>query len=171
MFEERIFAAGNGARLGTESYLSTKTIDLDELDSNRGFVDYPAKDGGWKRVSYVSILEARLAFGLWQRVGPCGDPGSEGNDGDLVPLQVAAATKADLAAYLLTTKSVRHTKRTLADLLDVTRSTIRNHATRVRTKWSEIATLPDRVMFTRAGSPVHYYADLYTPSGPLSSSA
>lgn len=164
MFEERIFAAANGARLGTETFVSNKTMDLDELDSNRGFVDYPAENGGWNRFKYDSILTARLAFGLWQRVGPYGDPGGEGGDTDLVPIRVAVASKADLVAYLLTTKSGRYSKRKIADLLDVATTTVRNHATRVRTKWSEIATYPDRVMFTRGGSPIHYYSGLYSGS-------
>lgn len=164
MFEERIFAAANGARIGTETFLPNKAMDLDELDSQSGFVDYPTENGGWNRVKYDSILKCRLAFGLWQRVGPYDDPGGGGSDSKLVPLRIAAATKADLVAYLLVTKSGRYTKRTIADLLDVTTSTVRNHATRVRTKWSAIATLPDRTMFTRNGSSLHYYADLYTPT-------
>ncbi|MFC6770049.1 hypothetical protein ACFQDD_00670 [Halorubrum pallidum] len=139
-------------------------MDLDDLDSQSGFVDYPAENGGWNRVKYDSILKARLAFGLWQRVGPYDDPSGDDSDSKLVPLRVAAATKADLVAYLLVTKSGRYTKRTIANLLDVTTATVRNHATRVRTKWSAIATLPDRAMFTCDGSPLHHYADLYTPT-------
>lgn len=162
MFEERIFAAVNGARLGTETFVSNKKMDLDELDDNRGFVDYPTGDGDWSRVKYDSILKARLAFGLWQRVGPYGDPAGEGIDTDLVPLRVAAAAKADLVAYLLTTKSGRYSKRKIADLLDVASTTVRNHATRVRMKWKEIATSPDYAIFTRAGSPIHYYSNFYS---------
>ena len=166
MFEERIFATANGARFGTETYLPSKQMDLDELDTQPGFVDYPADDGGWNRVDYDSLLKARLAFGLWRRVGPYRDPAGQERDPDLVPLRIAGAAKADLVAYLLTLPTGRYSKRQIADILDVKRATVRNHAGRARTGWGEIATLPDRVMFTRAGSPIHYYADLYAGSGP-----
>lgn len=158
MFQELIFGTANGARVGTEVHLPNEDVDLDDLDAKRGFVDYPRPDGGWKRVDYSSVLDARLAFGLWREVGPYTEPVADDGVPGKVPKKVAAAGTGPLVAYLLCNQTERCSEREVADLLDVERRTVKNHTYRVRISWDELLELPERVIHTRGGTPMYYFS-------------
>lgn len=96
-----------------------------ELDRMMGHLRFP-DDSTWE---FQKFVNARLAFGLWERHGPL--------DLDIapaVPVDIATAQTADIAAWvhLAPNRMEVRSRAETADVLDVSRQSVSNYLNDVR---------------------------------------
>lgn len=133
--DETVVATHEDAILISDTTYDREEVHLSEIDSKPGRVRILSIDeiDGEERVqstdmTFEEFRTARLAFGLWVECGPFHQPESSNS----VPVEVAAAGKAYLAAYLRIGNGYPLARSAVADKIGVTDQTVSNYCNRVR---------------------------------------
>lgn len=113
---------------GTKLCLSVRAEGLKphELDEKPGHLRFP-DDGTWE---FSKFVDARLAFGLWQRCGPF-----DLDVAPAVPLDIAKDTKPALAAWVKLRPERENRTRSLAqtaDQLGISKQPVSNYLSEIR---------------------------------------
>lgn len=111
--------------------LSDGTLLIETEDS--GIVRPPAGVGRQEQ-EFGRYSDAALFFGLWLEAGGWSDAYPTSGDRQ-IPIEVVAAGKDAVAAYIRVGTGVVQSASRAADLLDVTEQTVYNYCNRVR--WSQ----------------------------------
>jgi hypothetical protein len=99
------------------------------IDGNKHYTD----------MTFDSLNQARLAWGLWDEYGPFSEP-----EGDAIPVDVAIGGQEAIAAYLRTNGGYPQSRGYVADKMGVQENTVSNYCNRVR--WEPaISKVEDRV--------------------------